>query len=296
MSGLDVTLRRLGPDDVEGGMEVLVRAFNELESRMGLTPSFQTFPQARATLEMALHLDPTGSWTAVRTDTRKVVGLAVAYRRGDYVSIGPVAVHPLAQGHGVGRRLVRHLRDVHADAECLALSQAAYNPQAFALYQGEGFRIAYVEVSFAGSPVRAPAPPTAVQTVEGTDRGGEERILDIDRELARIDRGQELRLLARTGRAYVADDGYVLTVPIGPVTGIGPGAAATGATLERLLRAALQDVPAGGIVMRAPANGVAVEMASACGLRPRGLANVMALGRWPDRAGEHVHPVFPEIL
>lgn len=291
-SPADILVRQMAPDDVEAGVEVLVRAFNELNVSVGLPALFSTFSQARSTLQMALQLDRLGSWVAVWNE-RKVVGVAVTYRRGAYVSIGPVAVHPIAQGQGVGRMLMRQVADANADADCLALIHAGVNPHAFALYRTQGFRVVYAEANLGGRPVRVPARPEGIRQATRTDL---DHIVGLDRRLAGIDRSRELELLLGIGAAFVAADGYLVTVRLGETRGLGPGASTDAATMRALIAAAAQDAPAGGLSARVPANGAAFDALFEVGILPEGVGNMMAAGRFPERSGEHVHPIFPEVL
>lgn len=288
----EIDVRLLTADDVEGGVEVLVRAFNEFHVSVGQPPLFGTFSQARATLQMALQLDPLGTWAAV-WNARKVVGVAVTYRRGGYVSIGPVSVHPLAQSRGVGRMLMRRVSEANADASCLALVHAGSNPHAFTLYRTQGFRVVYPEAQFAGSPRTTPADRAGVREASRADL---DAIVALDRKLAAIDRSAELDMLLGFGRTYVSESGYLVTVRLGDARGIGPGAAEDAATMRSLLAAALHEPPPAGVTARVPANGVAFDVLVGCGLVAESVGNMMAAGTFPDRRGEHVHPVFPEVL
>ncbi len=288
----EITLRRLGSDDVAGCVEVLIRAFNEFDAAHGFPPPFHTFSQAEATVKMALTSDPQGVWGAV-TDRGKVVGMAVGYRRGEYLSIGPVAVHPIVQHRGVGRRLMLRLIEANPDAAWMVLSHAGVNTRAFMLYRRAGFRVLHADCGFVGVPPRVPAPPPGVEEAGTRDL---ERIKELDRELARVDRSRDLEMLARMGRAYLHRDGYLIATRLGRALGVGPGAASDGDALAALLAAALQDLPAGGLMLRCPANGHALDVLADCGMTPQGVGNTMVRGRVPDRAGEHVYPVFPEVL
>lgn len=288
----EIILRRLGPDDVPGCVEVLIRAFNEFDASHGSPPPFHTFSQAEATVKMALHSDPQGVWGAV-TDRGKVVGIIVGYRRGDYLSIGPVAVHPIVQHRGVGRRLLRRLLEVNSDAAWMALSHAGVNTRAFMLYRREGFRVLHADCGFSGVPPRLPEVPSGV---EEAARGDLARIIDLDRELACVDRARDLEMLAGMGRAYVHAGGYLVAIRLGHALGVGPGAARDGDALAALLAAALQDLPPGGLVLRCPADGRALDVLADCGMMPNGVGNTMVRGRAPERSGEHVYPLFPEIL
>jgi GNAT superfamily N-acetyltransferase len=259
---------------------------------MGAGATFNTFSQARATMQMGLQLDPMGAWGAI-WNRRKVVGVAVTYRRGDYVSIGPVAVHPMMQGRGIGRSLMRHIAESNEDASCLALVQAGTNPHSFTLYRSQGFRVIYPEIGFAGVPAKAIEPTLEVREGSADDA---DFVLETDRRLAAIDRSPDLSLLLRMGRLFLTDAGYLIGVRMGDALALGPAAAQTPAELRSLLATAMRDLPAGGLTARVPGNGSGFDAFVEAGMVADGVSNLMAAGTWPARTGEHMHPIFPEVL
>lgn len=267
-----------------------MRAFNEQDVRAGFPPTFQTFAQARSTLELGLRLGK--GWVATRGS--RVLGAALAFERSGVVSVGPVGVHPTAQGTGVGRVLMEHIHGDEAAADAFVLGQSGANVVSFALYRSLGYRVVGAEVVLTGRPGPNTWPP-GVREASIADLDG---VIALDRRLGGVDRGRDLRALAAMGRVLVSEevDAYVVTVALGRTLAVGPGAAVEAKGLERVLAAALADGRGGEAVVRAPSDSAGYDVAVAHGLRADRLGNVMVRGRRPERTGEVLYPIFPEVL
>lgn len=77
----------------------------------------------------------------ILSDSEAVVGFYIAEYLAGEASLFDIAVHPLHQGQGLGRRLLQHFvqRGLELGAEQFFLEVRASNAPAIALYQSAGF-------------------------------------------------------------------------------------------------------------------------------------------------------------
>lgn len=137
----DWTLRDARPDDL-GGIAMLYETSgldapgsSGLETLRVNYARLMALPGARVLVACA------ADGTLVGTLTLFVLPL-LAHRGTPAALVEDVAVHPAAQGRGLGRALVAHALRIAAEAGCykLALSSNASRTQAHAFYERLGFR------------------------------------------------------------------------------------------------------------------------------------------------------------
>jgi GNAT superfamily N-acetyltransferase len=137
----DWTIRDAGPDDLHG-IAALYEA-SGLDAPGSSEPQtlrlnfarLAALPGARVLLACAADGTPLGTLTLF------VLPL-LAHGGAPGALVEDVAVHPAAQGRGLGRALMAHALRIAAEAGCykLALSSNASRPQAHAFYERLGFR------------------------------------------------------------------------------------------------------------------------------------------------------------
>jgi GNAT superfamily N-acetyltransferase len=103
---MDYDFRPATLEDLPQIHEVFLAALNDLNARTG-RPAVHTRASDRAAIRAhVMATDPDGYWVAVRRRDRRVQGWASSIRRGWLWFLSGFWVHPAAQGHGVGRRLL----------------------------------------------------------------------------------------------------------------------------------------------------------------------------------------------
>jgi GNAT superfamily N-acetyltransferase len=103
---MDYDFRPATLDDLPAIHEVFLAALNDLNARTG-RPAVHTPASDRAAIRgHVLKTDPGGYWVAVRRRDGRVQGWAGSIRRGWLWFLSGFWVHPAAQGHGLGRRLL----------------------------------------------------------------------------------------------------------------------------------------------------------------------------------------------
>ena len=202
---MQLTVRPLAETDVDGVVAVQIAAFDDHDRRGG-RPVPETTPeridgQRRRVRHFATH-DPDGSWVA-ESDGR-VVGAALALRRGPLWGLSLLAVDPAAQSNGVGRALLTEaLR--YADDVPRALILSSSDPRAMHRYASAGFDL-HPQVRATGcvSPARLRAPSLAVRDGTPADFALAD---EVDVAVRGAPRGPDHELLAAPGVMFVAERG-----------------------------------------------------------------------------------------
>jgi Acetyltransferase (GNAT) domain len=120
----------------------------------------------------------------------QVVGSNFLDERGPVRGVGPITVHPDAQGSGVGRRLMEAVLERGAGSTGIRLLQDSFNTQSLALYASLGFEVREPVVVMAGRPRRAPFPGVEVRRLRDEDLAA---CGDLHRMVHRFERANELR-------------------------------------------------------------------------------------------------------
>lgn len=149
----EVRIREGRPADAEAGGRVFYQAFAAIASRHNF-PIEMPSPEFAA-WEVARMLDHPGFWCAVAERGGEIVGSAFADLRSAIVGIGPVAVAPAEQDHGVGRLLMEAAleRVREAGAPGVRLVQTAYHYRSLALYAKLGFEVRETLSVLQGPPI-----------------------------------------------------------------------------------------------------------------------------------------------
>ncbi len=163
----------------------------------------------RRRLEQAIALDPEGVW--VGEDDAGLAGVACAHVREGIWVLTLLAVHPGAQGGGLGRALFDRALAYGAEARGWLIA-ASEDARGWRLYAGAGFHLhPCVE---ADGPVRRELIPAVAGVREGSaaDLG---RCAEIDRRVRGGARTPDLELLLglEDARLFLTDRGYAMTLP-----------------------------------------------------------------------------------
>jgi GNAT superfamily N-acetyltransferase len=208
--------------DVEGSIAVQIAGFSDLDRREGIEPQPLTdalYERQRTRHRHFLTNDPAGCWVAVDDD--RVVGSAIALRRGDLWGLSLLVVDPGTQSAGLGRRLL-DASLTYAEPGDRAIILSSQDPRAMRLYATSGFDL-HPQVQALGDPDRGalPALRRAVRegsvadaawadavdlAVRGAPRGPDHLRMAADLTMFVVDD------VAGRGYAYVRGDGIVVAV------------------------------------------------------------------------------------
>lgn len=126
--------------DVERAADVAFVAYDRAAVAHGMPPAVGTPDDCRRGLKQLLALDPLGGFVA--EEDGRLVGVGWVHPRGPVATVGPLAIHPDAQGRGVGRRLLERLLEAAGPGvpQVRAVSDS-FNTVALGLNLRLGFRI-----------------------------------------------------------------------------------------------------------------------------------------------------------
>ena len=214
-----VTLRPAEERDVERAGDVNFLAFYEAALSHGLRPVVTTPAESRRYIRYLLEFDPLGG--IVAEDDGHVVGVGWLHPRGAVATIGPLAVEPQAQGHGIGRRLLDRLVEIAGKGvPQVRLVQESYNTVSLGLYLGAGFRVVapLLELELTAGTALVPPRAPAGLTVRDAVTEDRARLVARDARAFGAQRPQSIELYLRLGRVLVAEQGGTLA---GHAMGIG---------------------------------------------------------------------------
>src|ERR1051326_7518763 len=164
---MDVRLRPARAGDAAVCGRIVYGAFKDVDERHGFAAGFRSLEDATRVAEIFIRLAAIEAILA--EDAGTVVG-AVFLDQGDPIkSVGLIAVDPVSQRRGVGRRLME-AAIVHAgEARGIRLVQEAFNTQAMGLYASLGFEVKEPLVAIAGRPKSHPAPGVVSRPITAGD-------------------------------------------------------------------------------------------------------------------------------
>lgn len=189
--------------DMESAVCVQAAAFADLDRRMGGQPTDLTDAgQARANARHRhlLGTDPDGAWVATLDD--RLVGAALALRRGDLWGLSLLSVDPTAQSHGIGRRLLDATLRYAVGCE-LAIIESSPDPRAIRSYGTSGFAL-YPQVTARGIPDLDRQPQD--RRVRPGDKSDLELADSVDRGVRGAPHGPDHALCVDWSTMFVVDD------------------------------------------------------------------------------------------
>lgn len=138
---VSISVRPLTPEDVPAAHASSFTTFTVLDARDGLPAPDHTEERRRwgeARIAAMQRSDPAGAWCAVEGD--RLVGVALATRRGPLWFLSLLTVDVTAQGAGLGRRLLEAARGTANDASA-GLICSSDDPRALHRYASLGFTL-----------------------------------------------------------------------------------------------------------------------------------------------------------
>ncbi|HLK11218.1 MAG TPA: GNAT family N-acetyltransferase [Candidatus Binatia bacterium] len=216
-----VTVRAAEERDLERAGDVNFLAFYDVALRHGQRPTVAAPAEARSYLRYLAGVDPLGGLVA--EEDGEIVGVAWAHARGPVTTIGPVAVHPQAQGRGVGRLLLGRALEAAGGGQ-VRLVHESFNAISLGLYLRAGFRVVapLIELVRPAEATGAAVAPAGVR-IRAAVADDRLRLIARDARAFGAPRPQSLDPYLRRGRVLVADDGRALA---GYACGIGVRATA----------------------------------------------------------------------
>jgi GNAT superfamily N-acetyltransferase len=183
-----IELRPIEPHDGEAAAQILYEAFAGIHDR-------HRFPRDFPTLESAAQLTRDfirhpSIWGVVAVSDGRVVGSNFLDERGPVRGVGPITVHPDAQGSGVGRRLMEAVLERGAGSTGIRLLQDSFNTQSLALYASLGFEVKEPVVVMGGTPRSKPLAGIDVRPLREEDLAASG---DLHRSVHGFERANELR-------------------------------------------------------------------------------------------------------
>jgi GNAT superfamily N-acetyltransferase len=165
--GALIELRSIEPADRDECARILYEAFGGLHD-------YHRFPRDFPTLEVAQQLPSSfiahpAIWGVVAEAEGRIVGSNFLDERGSITGVGPITVDPKAQGHGVGRRLMKAVMERGAGARGMRLFQDSFNMQSLSLYASLGFEVKEPAVVMSGTPRSGPPAGIEVRPLEEGD-------------------------------------------------------------------------------------------------------------------------------
>jgi len=153
--GATVELRAIGRADAGECARVVYEAFSGIHD-------YHRFERDFPTLEVAEQLTTAfirhaSIWGVVAESGGRLVGSNFVDERGPIRGLGPITVHPRAQGRGVGRLLMQAALERSRGAAGIRLFQDSFNVGSLSLYASLGFEVKEPAVVIGGRP-KSPSP------------------------------------------------------------------------------------------------------------------------------------------
>jgi len=184
----DIQLRAAVPADAEICGRILFDAFGGVAQKHGFPSDFPSVEVATG-LAQAMIGNPT-VYGVVAESSGKIVGCNFLGQRDAIAGVGPVAVDPVCQGGGVGRKLMQAVIERGGSAPGIRLVQEPFNTVSLALYAALGFEAREPLALMCGK-------PTVTASGQAVGRPMEPGDISVCAELCRRvhgwDRANELR-------------------------------------------------------------------------------------------------------
>jgi GNAT superfamily N-acetyltransferase len=181
-------LRPIEPHDGEAVAEIMYEAFAGIHDR-------HAFPRDFPTLESAVgvtrgFMRHPSIWGVVAVSAGRILGSNFLDERGPVRGVGPITIHPDAQGRGVGRRLMEAVLERGAGSTGIRLLQDSFNTRSLALYASLGFEVREPVVVMGGTLRSAALPGIEVRPLRDEDLAA---CGDLHRMVHGFERSNELR-------------------------------------------------------------------------------------------------------
>jgi predicted N-acetyltransferase YhbS len=164
---MHVTIRPATPTDAPTCGRIIYEAFLSIATRHNFPPDFADVQSGDAAAGMLLRLPDCFGVVAERDG--RIIGCNFVSEHDTVRGIGPISVHPSAQGRGAGRRLMEVVLQRCAGAAAIRLVQDAFNDVSMSLYASLGFDVQEPLVLIEGSARGASPAGTEVRPLRAED-------------------------------------------------------------------------------------------------------------------------------
>lgn len=277
-----VSIRSARPADADRIASVIYDAFECIADQYGQASDFESPPTDRIRQRLK-HLDQFNDYCVVAETENRIVGVNFIDCHGQVGAIGVLAVLPLFQGQGIGRRLmesvIEHGRSVGYKSQ--RLLQAAYNSKSMGLYLSLGMVVQEHLVNLNGTVSGTVSPDIKIE------RGTE---IDVQtcsgfcETFYRVKRSREINDAAAEGSFLIARESGSVA---GFTTGIGFSGFSVASTNDVLksLIVNQKTIKPPGILIPAT-NHSLVKWCLGSGLKINQTMNLMSLGEYEEPVGK----------
>ncbi|MCI0427132.1 MAG: GNAT family N-acetyltransferase [Nitrospiraceae bacterium] len=229
------TLRPAHRGDIPACSRVMYDAFRDISERHNFPPDFPSAEVAGGLLTTIL--EAPGFDAFVAEDEGRIVGSIFVSRRSRVGGISVLTIDPMAQNHGVGRRLLQHGMEflVERGHRRQQIVQAGYHNRSLCLYAKLGFNASELLSNMTGKPIRATIPERKVRRASDDDAGACNALC---RKVHGFDRMDEVAHAIAQGTAAVVERGGRITGYTTGVGFVGHGVGETNEDLKALIASA----------------------------------------------------------
>ncbi len=215
-SSMVANIRKATPRDAVSCGRIMYEAFKTVADRHGFAPDF---PSTVAATEFAEFVTSNPNIFGVVAEVDgNIVGSNFLWERDPVRGLGPLAVEPRRQGHGLGRQLMAVVLERAQGAPGIRLVQEAFNACSIALYASLGFVVREHLLLLQGTPKRKMVVGATVRPLTEADVGLCEMIAQ---NVLGYGRGGQLRSALKNHSPFVVERdgricGYMTSPNFGP--------------------------------------------------------------------------------
>jgi len=164
---MNIMVRLVVLSDAKTCGRICYEGFKAVNEQHGFPPNFPSVEVA--TRRVQAFIEHPAVFGVVAEAERQIVGFAFLSERDPIRAVGPIVIDPAAQGHGIGRRLMRAVLERAKGARGVRLLQEAFNMPSLSLYAALGFETKELLVAMSGVPKSTPLPDWEVRYLEEND-------------------------------------------------------------------------------------------------------------------------------
>ena len=283
-----VELRPIEPADGDECARIVYEAFGAIDDHYRFERDFPSL-EAAEQLTSAFIAHPS-VWGVVAEREGQILGSNFVDERGPIRGLGPITVDPLAQGAGVGRRLMEAALERSQGARGIRLFQDSFNVGSLSLYASLGFEVKESVVVISGKPRSEPVGGGEVRPITEDDL---EHCEALCKKVHGFERTNELRDAMQAFAPFVAIREGRITAYASNVTfwPMAHGVAESDEDMKALLLGAAAAVEE-PIAFLVPIRSGLFRWCLAEGLRLVKPMNLMAVGEYHEPSGSW----FPNVL
>src|SRR5919199_714071 len=166
---MSTVIRPARTEDADACGQICYDAFKAVNERHGFPSLFPSVEAATHRVSTFIHHPSFFGVIAETSDDGQIVGFSFLSERDPIRAVGPVAINPAIQSHGIGRRLMEAVLERARGARGVRLLQDAFNMQSLALYASLGFEAKELVVNLIGMPTSPPLPGWEVRSLTEAD-------------------------------------------------------------------------------------------------------------------------------